>query len=173
MLAPLTSPGTYALLLVANRSTELNVGRLGTLVVKPGFYAYAGSALGPGGLAARIACHLRNEKKRHWHIDYLGTVAQAVEIWWVEGEDEHECHWVRAFGRMRGASVPLAKFGASDCESGCPAHLHRFPGQPRVRTFRKHLAAELGVSVENLRIGVQRVGEPADRPAGAGRIRPR
>jgi len=171
MADPPSSPGTYALILAANCHQELNVGKLGTLVVQPGFYTYAGSAFGPGGLASRIARHLRNEKKHHWHIDYLLDVTPVVEVWWIEGEEHRECQWAEAFGRMRKATVPLAKFGASDCKSGCPAHLYRFPGQPRVRTFRKHLAAELGVAVENLQISVQRVEEPADRPAGAGRIR--
>ncbi|HYA22015.1 MAG TPA: DUF123 domain-containing protein [Thermoproteota archaeon] len=37
----------------------------------PGLYLYVGSARGPGGLRARVARHLRRDKVRKWHIDYL------------------------------------------------------------------------------------------------------
>lgn len=162
MAVPPSSPGTYTLILQAADRLELSVGKLGTLVVQPGFCTYVGSALGPGGLAARIARHLRKDvdKSLKWHIDCLRAVTEVVEIWWTEGEEHCECDWARAFGRMRGASVPLVKFGASDCTSGCPAHLHWFPRQPRVHTFRRHLAKELGVPVADLKIRVQRIEGP-------------
>jgi len=162
MAVPPSSRGTYALILAADCHQELSVGKLGTLVVQPGLYMYVGSAYGPGGLAARIARHLRNDadKSLKWHIDHLRAVTQVVEVWWTEGEEHCECDWARAFGRMRRASAPRAKFGASDCSSGCPAHLHWFPRQPRVRAFRRHLAAELGVPVADLKIRVQRIEEP-------------
>jgi len=49
----------------------VNVGRLGRVRFPAGWYAYVGSAYGPGGLAARISRHLRPSKPSHWHLDYL------------------------------------------------------------------------------------------------------
>ncbi|NPA76903.1 MAG: DUF123 domain-containing protein [Candidatus Diapherotrites archaeon] len=46
--------------------------------LKPGIYAYVGSAFGPGGLKARILRHWRQEKKIHWHIDWI-TKSEACE----------------------------------------------------------------------------------------------
>lgn len=39
--------------------------------IKPGIYAYLGSAFGRGGLFSRISRHLKKEKNLFWHIDYL------------------------------------------------------------------------------------------------------
>ena len=78
MTAPPNAPGTYALILAADFRQESSVGRVGSLVVQPGFYAYAGSARGAGGLAARIARHLRYEKSLHWHVDYLRAVTRVI-----------------------------------------------------------------------------------------------
>ena len=75
MLTLPKSPGSYALILAAHNRREINVGKLGALVVAPGFYVYVGSALGSGGAATRVGRNLR-EEKRHllWNIDYLPTV---------------------------------------------------------------------------------------------------
>ena len=64
-------PGTYVLVLRVSKRLEILVGKLGKLVVQPGFYLYTGSAMGPGGLAARVGRHCRHEKRLRWHVDYL------------------------------------------------------------------------------------------------------
>ncbi|MCP3952032.1 MAG: GIY-YIG nuclease family protein, partial [Desulfobacterales bacterium] len=68
--------GTYALVMRLARPRTIPVGRLGPVIFKPGHYVYTGSALGPGGLAARIGRHLKPSKKFHWHIDYLRRFAE-------------------------------------------------------------------------------------------------
>ena len=73
-------PGTYALILRLDKGQKLRVGALGTVVVEPGYFAYVGSAFGPGGIAARCAHHLRTSSRPHWHIDYLRRVAVIQEI---------------------------------------------------------------------------------------------
>jgi Uri superfamily endonuclease len=62
MPKPNSSAGTYALVLAAQKQRTISVGKLGILDVRPGFYVYVGSALGPGGLAARIGRHARQDK---------------------------------------------------------------------------------------------------------------
>ena len=69
MPEPNARPGTCALVLAAAKRRTICVGRLGTFDVRPGFYVYVGSALGPGGLAARIGRHARQEKAFRWHVD--------------------------------------------------------------------------------------------------------
>ena len=64
-------PGTYALLLRARSGGRIQIGRCGSLAVRPGWYVYVGSAFGPGGLRARLRHHCRLAERPHWHIDYL------------------------------------------------------------------------------------------------------
>jgi Uri superfamily endonuclease len=45
--------GTYALIFSAFHKRQPEIGKLGTLELKPGFYIYVGSAFGSGGLKAR------------------------------------------------------------------------------------------------------------------------
>jgi len=42
--------GTYILIASVLQMKRLKIGRLGTYDLLPGFYAYVGSAFGPGGL---------------------------------------------------------------------------------------------------------------------------
>ena len=130
-------PGTYALVLSAAACQKVAVGRLGTLTAEPGFYLYVGSALGPGGLAARVGRHCRREKTLRWHVDYLRTVTRIVEVWYATGKSHRECRWAAALGRMPRASVPLVGFGASDCR--CPSHLLFFSTRPSFSSFRQNL----------------------------------
>ncbi|MBM3134134.1 MAG: GIY-YIG nuclease family protein [Chloroflexi bacterium] len=132
---PPRTPGTYALLIRLERELTLTVGRLGTFVLAPGWYVYLGSAL--GGLAARLARHESREKRLRWHIDYLLAQAELVEAWWAAGSERQECRWAQAVLRLPGATVPIRRFGASDCR--CPAHLVAFTDRPH----RQDLAALL------------------------------
>jgi Uri superfamily endonuclease len=121
------APGSYLLVLEVVQARGMRVGALGQLALQPGFYVYAGSAFGPGGLAARLAHHLRRSRRPHWHIDYLRRHATVREIWVAEGARcEHA--WARALAARPSAVLPCARFGASDCR--CPAHLIRFARRP-------------------------------------------
>ena len=55
-------PGTYALLLRLDKQERITVGKLGTFDFPVGYYLYVGSALGPGGLRARLARHRRGSE---------------------------------------------------------------------------------------------------------------
>ena len=73
--------GTYVLIAFMAQMKRLEIGRLGVYDIVPGFYAYVGSAFGPGGLRARIGHHLESTASPHWHLDYLLGVAEPVEVW--------------------------------------------------------------------------------------------
>ena len=121
-------PGTYALVLHAAAGESLQIGRLGRLDLQPGFYVYVGSALGPGGVRARLRHHLTRAARPHWHIDYLRPATRLVEIWYSHDEAIREHTWAEGIRRMRSASTPLPGFGSSDCH--CPSHLSFHPERP-------------------------------------------
>lgn len=136
-MAP-SEPGTYALIMHLQRPTRITVGRLGTFEFEAGWYAYAGSALGPGGLAARLAYHHRQDKIMQWHIDYLLAHAALVEVWWAEDTKRRECTWASALRSIPGGQVPVPNFGASDCR--CLTHLVYSSEQPAFANFARALA---------------------------------
>lgn len=133
---PPRRPGTYALLLALRDPASVHVGKLGAAVFNAPFYLYAGSAFGAGGLAGRLAHHLRPASRPHWHVDHLRSVATVEQVWTTLDARRLECAWSAAAGALRG-SRPVPGFGASDC--GCASHLVALPGLPRPATFRRHL----------------------------------
>ena len=134
-------PGTYLLVMWLNRECDVQVGRLGSFRLAPGWYLYVGSALGPGGLRARIARHARAEKHRHWHIDYLLAEARLHDAWTRAGPVRRECEWARALASLPGMHTPIRRFGASDCR--CEAHLFAAPERPTSEALARVLGARL------------------------------
>ena len=122
------SSGTYALLLALPQSVQLRIGALGECRFETGWYVYLGSALGPGGLSARVGRHIGAQGRMHWHIYYLTRVAEVVRVGWRVGVERRECGWAQAVGGWPGARLALARFGASDCR--CDTHLWTFSEQP-------------------------------------------
>ncbi|MBW2316057.1 MAG: GIY-YIG nuclease family protein [Deltaproteobacteria bacterium] len=134
-----TSPGIYVILLEASAGRRIRVGALGTLAIEPGFYGYVGSAHGPGGLAARVRHHRRRTRLPHWHIDYLRRHTAFREAWIAEGDRDWEHRWAAALADDPSASIPLARFGATDCT--CRSHLFRFDARPHLSNFMQKLGA--------------------------------
>ena len=118
--------GTYILLLYLRKRTYITVGYLGLIPFTRGWYAYVGSAFGPGGLAARLSRHLRQEKKYRWHIDYLRAAATPKQIWYSEADESLEHLW--ADNLLGAKGLPIVGFGCSDCR--CPSHLFYFSRRP-------------------------------------------
>ncbi|MBL7184044.1 MAG: GIY-YIG nuclease family protein [Anaerolineae bacterium] len=125
--------GTYALVLRLACQAEIAIGRLGTFTFPAGYYLYVGSALGTGGLEARLARHRRRDKKLRWHIDYLLEHAQLVEVWSAVSTDKLECLWAQAARELPGGEIPVPGFGSSDCR--CPSHLIYLARKPTCEEF--------------------------------------
>ena len=136
-LAP-AEPGSYVIIARLETPTRITIGKLGRFDFDAGFYAYSGSALGTGGLAARLDHHREPAKKLQWHIDYLLEHAEIVEIWWAVDLKRKECNWASALRSVPGAKVPVPNFGASDCR--CLSHLVYFPEQPQFASFARALS---------------------------------
>ena len=128
--------GTYILVLKSDRERTITIGKLGKYLFPPGFYAYAGSAFGPGGLKSRIGRHMKKTKKCRWHIDYLRACIDPYEVWFDHHQEKQECVWLRLLCSLEGARVPCEGFGSSDCS--CPSHLVYFKNKPSFPRFRKY-----------------------------------
>jgi Uri superfamily endonuclease len=131
--------GSYVLILAVPRKILLDVGKLGPMVFKRGWYAYVGSAFGPGGLAARLGRHLEPVQKRHWHIDYLRAEAVLVDIWAAAGLPKREHLWASILMSNPNAGQGVIGFGCSDCR--CPSHLIYFAQRPARGWLRNKLGA--------------------------------
>jgi Uri superfamily endonuclease len=107
---------SYQLLIDVSQPVRRVIGRLGEFQFPAGRYVYTGSAR--RGLEARIARHLRQGKPLRWHIDYL-LDAPGVSIGAVVRSRRGEC----VLNRSTRGLILASGFGASDCRSGCGAHL--------------------------------------------------
>lgn len=126
-----TDSGLYLLLLGLETPAALRIGALGVFTLPAGRYLYTGSAR--RGLRARVSRHLSPDKALRWHIDYLTTApgancvgAVAFPVVYPGGVGRKtlsECELNRRAGVLAGQEAPVPGFGASDCRSGCPAHL--------------------------------------------------
>ena len=111
--------GIYTLILRLDVPKDIRIGALGVISFQPGYYIYAGSALGSGGLS-RVARHIRFYRERYrkakWHIDYLMEEAVLEKTVCAETDLRLECVLASGIG---GDSV--LRFGCSDCD--CASHL--------------------------------------------------
>lgn len=129
--------GTYVLILRVEKPARIRIGKLGLATIDAGFYAYSGSALGPGGLAARVGHHLKTKKRCHWHIDYLRRISRLSAVWHTAYPVRREHDWARILAETRDAQVQIIGFGSSDCR--CPSHLVYFRRGPNIVTFRRKI----------------------------------
>ncbi len=116
------NPGVYTLVLGLDMEREIAVGRLGRILFPRGYYAYTGSARGPGGLK-RVERHLEIQKgirkTRRWHIDYLLPETRFLEAVITHTASDLECSIAR---KVRERLMPIPGFGCTDCS--CVSHLH-------------------------------------------------
>lgn len=131
--------GTYALLLSCATDALLQVGRLGRMRLRPGFYLYVGSAFGPGGVRGRIAHHQKLSQRPHWHLDYARPYLTMEEVWMTYEAASREHEWAGRIQGLPGSSVPLCGFGASDCD--CESHFYFFKSRPSRNRFQQMLQA--------------------------------
>jgi Uri superfamily endonuclease len=131
--------GSYILLLELGESQYIPVGQLGVLYFVKGSYAYIGSAL--NGLEARVSRHFRQDKKHHWHIDYLLDRAVIYEVVLVLVEARLECTLAHA---LREKLSSIHHFGSSDCR--CPAHLFYAAGRNELDTRVVAVLVNMGIT---------------------------
>ena len=108
--------GSYLLIIKLDKDSIIRIGKLGEIKFNKGLYVYVGSAL--NGLEQRIQRHLRDNKKIHWHIDYLLNYAKITDVFYKENNTREECFIAKKFDK-KFTSIP--GFGCSDCK--CKSHL--------------------------------------------------
>ncbi len=116
--------GVYLLLLELDESGVIDVGSLGRVEFKRGYYVYVGSAM--NSLNKRLNRHKSRNKKLRWHIDYLTVRADKIwDIPIVTDSDIEEEIALRLSGIADGY---IDGFGASD--SRRDSHLFYFCRNP-------------------------------------------
>lgn len=133
--------GTYVLILHVAEQKRMEIGRLGTFDIRPGFYAYVGSAFGSGGLRARIAHHLEAVSAPHWHIDYLMGFAAPLEVWFAISDRKLEQDWVELLEHEPKFSCPIPRFGSSDYRRSRTSHLFFAKRRPSFVWFDQRVRA--------------------------------
>jgi len=108
--------GSYVLIIENKKDQSIKIGSLRNIFFKKGFYAYIGSAL--NNLEARIKRHLKDDKKLHWHIDYLLKKTEIKDVFCKESTAREECDIANFFNQKLEA---IPGFGCSDCK--CKSHL--------------------------------------------------
>ena len=92
-----------------------------------GIYVYVGSALGhANAIESRVTRHIKKSKKIFWHIDKITSLPQVriSNFFSILADTSIECIISQKFFASGNFSVPIPKFGASDCKRGCPAHFY-------------------------------------------------
>ena len=89
-----------------------------TIQFNSGYYTYVGSAM--GGYKSRLTRYLKENKKQHWHIDYLVKKASINNLILCESEERLECIIAQALNHK---FESITGFGSSDCK--CKSHLFR------------------------------------------------
>ncbi len=135
--------GVYVLLIYVSNDTYLNVGALGHLLFRRGFYAYVGSA--QNGLGKRLKRYFQGVKKKFWHIDYLisSKAVSLVGAFYKDAGKDEECKSARELGRV---GFYVKGFGCSDCS--CESHLFLFEDAATIEDlclkmgFKRYFAKE-------------------------------
>ena len=111
--------GCYCLIINLDKTSEIDIGKLGKFNFNKGYYIYVGSAM--NSLTARIKRHLSEEKKIHWHIDYLlkNGNAEISDVIYNVSDEKIECELSE---EISAKSEGITGFGCSDCN--CESHLY-------------------------------------------------
>ncbi|MBD3224612.1 MAG: DUF123 domain-containing protein [Caldithrix sp.] len=116
-----TKHQSYQLFLEVNKDLSIFIGALGFVQIPAGSYVYTGSAR--RNIDERIKRHLNNNKKLHWHIDYLLTNPH-VHISTILKSELEEC----ALNQQVEGIIITDRFGAGDCIKNCKSHLKKISG---------------------------------------------
>jgi len=110
---------TYILVLEKRTSSPVPL-RTQSVFMKRGVYLYVGSA--KRGMQARLARHVRKEKRLFWHIDYVTSRAD-VTVKAIFLSSRKECATLREISDL--GILFGRRLGASDCT--CPSHFIHMP----------------------------------------------
>lgn len=110
--------GIYVLIIAIDNDISVDTGALGNLNFEKGLYAYVGSA--QNNFEERVKRHLKAEKTKFWHIDYLldNPHAKVLKVFFKRAGRPEECKIAKQLTKK---GFPIRGFGSSDCK--CETHL--------------------------------------------------
>lgn len=123
----LNDSGCYILILYLDEDERIEVGKIGVLFFKKGYYIYIGSAA--KNLSSRIDRHRRLRKRAFWHIDYLRERTDYVTALHIRTGEDLECLIAQDIKLISDWTIP--NFGSSDCN--CESHLFAMKKNPLER----------------------------------------
>lgn len=137
--------GIYTYVIKVEKNMCIEVGALGMKEFTEGWYAYTGSAMGPGGFK-RVDRHLGvaegENDARQWHIDYLNGCEKTNPVSVVKSRSRSECNVAH---NIKGEFIP--GFGSSDCD--CNSHLTRSENNLLDTVIEAHAVVSDDVYVEH------------------------
>ncbi len=128
---------TYIIIIHVSTPVHIEVGALGKVLFKEGYYIYVGS--GGRHPIKRIKRHFRRDKKLKWHIDYLTNVFPAVEAYIIWDLEDGE--WMLAEDLQRRYSY-VPGFGSSDKPS--KSHLYYIGSRGELNNVIDYLVNKYG-----------------------------
>jgi len=113
--------GCYCLIIYVKKKSRIKIGKkLGCIEFKRGIYVYIGSAM--NSLESRLNRHLSDDKKLHWHVDYLLKHDNTKILNILYNTDKKvECDISQY---LSAKTTSIRDFGCSDCD--CESHLYYF-----------------------------------------------
>ena len=116
--------GSYLLILKLDKIQDIEIGKLGKVHFKKGFYIYVGSAM--KNLTKRMERHRHLRKQHHWHIDELRAVAEFHSVLAIRSSVRLECEIAKSMSGI--AEWSVSGFGSTDCS--CKTHLFGMTKDP-------------------------------------------
>jgi len=123
----LCKKGSYLLIIRNDTDKTIKIGKIGNRFFKEGFYVYVGS--GMNNLEKRIKRHLKKDKIKHWHIDYITTLMKVTKIYGFRGKKRIESKIAYRLSLI--CDDYIKGFGSSDTKD--KSHLFFFKDNPQKR----------------------------------------
>lgn len=133
--------GCYCLIIRLDEDCEIKIGKLGKINFKKGHYVYVGSAM--NSLESRINRHLNEEKKLHWHIDYLLKESEISDVIYNVSTKKVECELSQYLSNK---TTSIKGFGCSDCM--CESHLYYFKNRKEAIEYVKDAYDSIAMEYE-------------------------
>lgn len=138
--------GCYCLIIHVKKYSKMKIGKLGCLEFRKGIYVYVGSAM--NSLESRLNRHLSEEKKLHWHVDYLLRHDNTKILKIIYNTDKKvECD-ISQYLSTKAPSI--SAFGCSDCD--CESHLYYFKNKREAIEHVKNAYDSIAMPYRNFRI---------------------
>ncbi len=117
--------GAYIILMKLMENKIIEIGKLGKIKFKNGYYIYVGSAM--NSIKSRTGRYLRGIRKKKWHIDYFIEHTTLLYIVEIASDKRIEAELSNLIESFEG--IPIKGFGNTDLKE-VPSNLYYFKKKP-------------------------------------------